>query len=90
MKVSTLPTSFDDLLNGVKSDLFSGLQTSAANYIREQTYQGQKAPTQSPVQAVPTSVSTVQSSQTKFIFYGAIAIAVVGAAFLIFGRKGKK
>lgn len=86
-----MATTFDDLLNGAKSDLFAGLQTSATNYIKENIYQGQTAPTQAPPQStLPTAVNTVQSSQTKFIFYAAIAIAVIGAAFLLFNKKGKK
>lgn len=86
-----MATTFDDLINGVKNDLFAGLGTSASNYIKENIYQAQSAPQQAPSQvALPTTVSTVQSSQTKLIFYGAIAVAVIGAAFLLFGRKGKK
>lgn len=79
-------------LDTIRAEAEKGATILAQDWIKQQIEanrpQVQVAP--QPAATLPADVVQVQQNKSSLVMYLAIGAAIIGAAFLLFGRKSKK
>lgn len=77
----------DDSFWGKIGDIVvDNAQAYAGDYLKTLVNQGNSKPAATPT---PVPVQNTQASQSKIVLYIAIAVCVIGGAFMLSGRKKK-